>query len=506
MNLADNIKKIRKENNLSQEQLAEKLGVSRQSVSKWESGQAYPEMDKVLQICELFNLNMDELMKSDLKEVRESRQSKANINKYVDDFFNFVTKTIDMFGALNFKDKIRCLIEQGFIALILFLAFFIFGAFASEVFRKIFAFINGEAYWVLLNIFEAIYLIIATILFLAIFFHIFKIRYLDYYVVVKEENANNKISFSETKDDNLLNEEVKDEHFVKPSNKKPERVIIRDPKHSEYRFLSGLLKCALFFIKFIGFFIGVAFIFALLGLSFSLVIPFLFINAKHLFWGFIITVVSCIIINLVILKLILNFLINKKSSKSFLGTIVALSVIFLGIGGGIFAAGLTNVKYESELNKEELVTESFTIEMNSNLVIDNNASKITYIESDNENVVLEVEYSKYLTINLYEYSKSSVGVYVYPSDYEIFGLIKAYLQDLNNYKIVDREITNMKIYTSKHNIEILKNNKEKITNVELNCEREMLSLHNYYENKLNEYELEIANLYERIHELEFKEQ
>ncbi len=40
MNLADNLKRIRKENNLSQEQLAEKLGVSRQAVSKWESGQS----------------------------------------------------------------------------------------------------------------------------------------------------------------------------------------------------------------------------------------------------------------------------------------------------------------------------------------------------------------------------------------------------------------------------------------------------------------------------------
>ena len=49
MNLSENLKKIRKEHNLSQEQLAEKLNVSRQSVSKWESGQAYPEMDKMIQ-------------------------------------------------------------------------------------------------------------------------------------------------------------------------------------------------------------------------------------------------------------------------------------------------------------------------------------------------------------------------------------------------------------------------------------------------------------------------
>ena len=61
MNLSDNLKKIRKDNNLSQEALAEKLGVSRQAVSKWESGLAYPEMDKVIQICNMFDLNIDEL-------------------------------------------------------------------------------------------------------------------------------------------------------------------------------------------------------------------------------------------------------------------------------------------------------------------------------------------------------------------------------------------------------------------------------------------------------------
>ena len=51
-NLSNNLKKIRKEHHLSQEQLADELGVSRQAISKWESGTAYPEMEKILQICE----------------------------------------------------------------------------------------------------------------------------------------------------------------------------------------------------------------------------------------------------------------------------------------------------------------------------------------------------------------------------------------------------------------------------------------------------------------------
>ena len=90
MNLAENLKKIRKENNLSQEQLAEKLSVSRQSVSKWESGQAYPEMDKVLQLCKLFNISVDDLLNQDVSELNNNKAVKTNINKFSEDFLNCI--------------------------------------------------------------------------------------------------------------------------------------------------------------------------------------------------------------------------------------------------------------------------------------------------------------------------------------------------------------------------------------------------------------------------------
>ena len=59
---SENLKKIRKDNNLSQEQLADELGVSRQAISKWESAVAYPEMDKIITLCDRFNLNIDDLL------------------------------------------------------------------------------------------------------------------------------------------------------------------------------------------------------------------------------------------------------------------------------------------------------------------------------------------------------------------------------------------------------------------------------------------------------------
>ena len=69
-NLSENLKKIRKDNNLSQEQLAEELGVSRQAISKWESGIAYPEMDKIIQLCNKFELNIDDLLNKDIREIK----------------------------------------------------------------------------------------------------------------------------------------------------------------------------------------------------------------------------------------------------------------------------------------------------------------------------------------------------------------------------------------------------------------------------------------------------
>lgn len=67
MKFAENLQYLRQDKGYTQEQLAEKLQVSRQSVSKWESGGSYPEMEKILQICDLFQCSMDVLMQGDIK-------------------------------------------------------------------------------------------------------------------------------------------------------------------------------------------------------------------------------------------------------------------------------------------------------------------------------------------------------------------------------------------------------------------------------------------------------
>ncbi len=64
MDFSEKLLTLRKAKNLTQEELAEKLNVSRQSVSKWESGQAVPELDKIVAISLVFDVTTDYLLKS----------------------------------------------------------------------------------------------------------------------------------------------------------------------------------------------------------------------------------------------------------------------------------------------------------------------------------------------------------------------------------------------------------------------------------------------------------
>ena len=78
MILADKIIELRKKAGWSQEELAEKLGVSRQSVSKWEGAQSVPDMNRILQLSELFQVSTDYLLKDGL-EADEPREDRGEV-------------------------------------------------------------------------------------------------------------------------------------------------------------------------------------------------------------------------------------------------------------------------------------------------------------------------------------------------------------------------------------------------------------------------------------------
>ena len=67
MAFSENLQYIRSQAGITQEQLAEQLEVSRQSVSKWESGSSFPEMDTLLRICDLYDVNLDTLLRGSVE-------------------------------------------------------------------------------------------------------------------------------------------------------------------------------------------------------------------------------------------------------------------------------------------------------------------------------------------------------------------------------------------------------------------------------------------------------
>lgn len=82
MTLGEKISKFRKENNITQEQLASVFGVSRQAISKWESDIAYPETDKLLKMSEVFKCSLDYLLRD--CEAVQIPQDKASVVQSID--------------------------------------------------------------------------------------------------------------------------------------------------------------------------------------------------------------------------------------------------------------------------------------------------------------------------------------------------------------------------------------------------------------------------------------
>ena len=75
MRLADKIISLRKKAGWSQEELAQQLGVSRQSVSKWEGAQSVPDLDRILQLSRLFGVTTDDLLKDEIEEFGPAAES-----------------------------------------------------------------------------------------------------------------------------------------------------------------------------------------------------------------------------------------------------------------------------------------------------------------------------------------------------------------------------------------------------------------------------------------------
>ena len=101
MLIADKIKKLRKDNNMTQEDLADKLNVSRQTISKWETNVGVPDIDNIKAICNLFNISTDELLDYNNEILKKKKQFIIDMSVLLFGIIGFI-----VFGILLLTNKI----------------------------------------------------------------------------------------------------------------------------------------------------------------------------------------------------------------------------------------------------------------------------------------------------------------------------------------------------------------------------------------------------------------
>ena len=146
MSLGQNLQFLRKRNNITQEQLAEQLEVSRQSISKWESDTTYPEMEKLLQLCQMFHCSMDDLLQKDISSLYV--EDMTHYDKHMNLFSKMIAlgvglilfglSVMSFFDGMNIggdiKDELGAIVF--FIFVIIAVAIFIVMGLQHEDFQK----------------------------------------------------------------------------------------------------------------------------------------------------------------------------------------------------------------------------------------------------------------------------------------------------------------------------------------------------------------------------------
>ena len=105
MKFGDNLKALRKSRKISQEVLAEKVGVSRQSVSKWENAESYPEMNNILELCKIFHCHINDLVNDNIIDIDslddEIKMSVVKFKKEKQKKMKTLSKIISMFAKIG---------------------------------------------------------------------------------------------------------------------------------------------------------------------------------------------------------------------------------------------------------------------------------------------------------------------------------------------------------------------------------------------------------------------
>lgn len=455
MRFSEKLPKLRKNNNLSQEQLAEQLGVSRQAVSKWEAGNSYPDMEKMLQMCKILNCHLEDLMDDgSIGNISiEGSKNKIDLNVCMQDFLNFITKLYNMFVSMRLKGKIKFVFEMVFIILILLLSGLLIMRLLEYI---IYGILPLPILWKILS--KVIMLILIAVGGV-IFIHLLKIRYLDYYVTIEDQNTTQK-SIEEPI------EKTENRHYEEKSK---EKIIIRDPKHSGPAFLKVIEKIIVIMIKLFMIFIAIPVV-----IGFVIDVGCTVVSLYHIIYGNIFAGIAFVGIGIALIlysfmELAFNFIVDKEQHFKKIFIIAIIGLITCGVGAGIAIGSYINFEHVSTNQYNEYKTLSQEIPMSDNLWITKNYEHEYIIDNSIGTVNIEVKYLNGIEpkLEIENRKNSNDENYQYclvTYDTNRYMLYKNILQDIKNKKLIDYENLNsikLKITVSQENYEKLQQNYEK---------------------------------------------
>ena len=443
MRFCDKLVNLRKKNNFSQETLAEKLNVSRQAVSKWESGSTYPDMEKMLLLCNILNCTLEELMDDGVIKTSDKGNSKFNLNNWFNDFLKYITNSYNMFCNMVFKDKIKCLLEMAFIFVVIYFMCKIIYSLVNIFLIDLFVNIPKIGY-VIDSIFEGITTLILAVLGIIVFLHLFKIRYLDYYVTIEDRNVKEQVI------EDPIEKDSKSSVF---SKKEQDRIIIRDPKHSSFSFFEGLSRFIVFWIKVFTVFFGVCVCFGFVLFIICDVFLIMYLKYGVIFFGLLLAFLGCSFIAYLLIEFIYNFVFNRVHHYKRGFIMFVTSLVLVGIGSAVSFNGMLDFKYVTDNSDLKYVTDSMNIEMTKNMIIYNVDDVV--IDNDRKDIKVEITHLK---SSGYDYDVYGDGSYYFYKNVSPASFFEVISNDIKNKKIRnynDAFDVKVKIYISDDNYKML---------------------------------------------------
>ncbi|MDD2378229.1 MAG: helix-turn-helix domain-containing protein [Bacilli bacterium] len=497
MKFGENLQAIRKEHKLSQEQLAEKLYVSRQAVSKWESGQSYPEMDKIISMCKIFNCSIDELVnEANISNKESNKKGKYNFNNYLEEVLNFVSQTIEMIMRMSFTEIIRCGFELLAIAFILF-AFKIPVDYIGSLGNRLFSLLPNILSSFIIPLWSFVLNLSYFILAIIVFIHIFKTRYLDSYDVDEVVPEEEKVI-----------EEVKEKKDVK-SEKIPKVKKSKEKRSMTFAISSLLSQIISVLIRALTVTITIPFLMSLLMFTIFLVISIGLLFKGIIYLGILIALIAALVFNIVLVETLFNIIFSRKTDLKKIFITLLGTIIGLGVGIGITTFDVANSKIINEVPESiKLTTKVDEIKMNNELVL-NSWHNVNFIYDDSlkDNIKIEIKYyENYIKASYRITGGNYFDVYKEEPNQILFSdLYHLIINDLkkktfHNYNLLSEFTVN--IHGSTKNIEKIKSNTQKYYNELQIEERNNQAEIDYYRSQLD---TKNTKIYELESQLELKE-